>query len=182
MASLQRAVRENPGREITERAQRKMGNPPKAKAGLKEYYALVLVMASFGILIAEVFLRYVFGSSMEWTDEISRLLLVWMTFTGIGLVILERKEIFAQVFTQKLSVQTRKYWSAFIDLLVLAFNIFLIIFGLQMTHFSWDIKTESLELPFSCFYVSIPIGAFLATCYLSKRILKNRARLENRGK
>jgi len=152
-----------------------MGTPPKAKAGLKEYYALLLVMASFVVLIAEVLLRYVFGSSMEWTDEISRLLLVWMTFTGIGLVILERKEIFAQVFTQKLSGQAKKYWSNFIDILTLAFNVLLIIFGLQMTHFSWDIKTESMDLPFSYFYVSIPIGAFLAAVYLFKRILSSRS-------
>ena len=152
-----------------------MANSPKAKAGLKEYYAVFLVMASFVVLIAEVFLRYVFGSSMEWTDEISRLLLVWMTFTGIGLVILERKEIFAQVFSQKLSAQGKKYWSTLIDILALAFNIFLIIFGLQMTLFSSDIKTESLDLPFSFFYVSIPVGAFLAAVYLSKRIWKSRA-------
>ncbi len=140
------------------------------RPGVKEYYALLLVMASFGVLIFEVLLRYVFGSSMEWTDEISRLLLVWMTFTGIGLVILEKKEIFAQVFTQKLSPQARKNWSRFIDLLVLAFNIFLVIFGLQMTHFSWDIKTESLELPFSYFYVSIPLGAALAVYYVVRRM------------
>jgi TRAP-type C4-dicarboxylate transport system permease small subunit len=147
-----------------------MENKKGPNSGLKEYYALILVMASFLILIAEVFLRYVVGSSMEWTDEISRLLLVWMTFTGIGLVILERKEIFAQVFTQKLSPQARKIWSWFIDLLVLVFNIFLVIFGLQMTHFSWDIKTESLELPFSYFYVSIPLGAILAVYYLIRRL------------
>ena len=66
-----------------------MGTDPNLKTGLKEWYALVLVMASFGVLMAEVLLRYMIGASMEWTDEISRLLLVWMTFTGIGLVILE---------------------------------------------------------------------------------------------
>jgi TRAP-type C4-dicarboxylate transport system permease small subunit len=38
-----------------------------------------------------------------------------------------------------------------------------------MTHFSWDIKTESLELPFSYFYVSIPLGAILAVYYLVRR-------------
>ncbi len=147
-----------------------MENRKRPNSGLKEYFALILVMASFLILIAEVLLRYVIGSSMEWTDEISRLLLVWMTFTGIGLVILERKEIFAQVFTQKLSPRAKKTWSWFIDLLVLAFNIFLIIFGLQMTHFSWDIKTESLELPFSFFYISIPFGAIPAVYYLIRRL------------
>lgn len=152
------------------------------KSGVKEYYALLLVMASFGVLILEVLLRYVVGSSMEWTDEISRLLLVWMTFTGIGLVILEKKEIFAQVFTQKISPQVRKKWSRFLDLLALVFNIFLVIFGLQMTHFSWDIKSESLELPFSFFYVSIPLGAALAVYYLVRRFRSEQSGKEEGAK
>ena len=145
----------------------------KPKTGWKEYFALLLVMASFVVIMAEVVIRYVFGSSLEWTDEISRLLLVWMTFTGIGLVILERKEIFAQVFSQKVSARAKNLWSFFIDLLVFAFNLFLIIYGIQMTHFSWDMRSESLELPFSFFYVSIPLGALLAVFYLGQRIRKN---------
>jgi TRAP-type C4-dicarboxylate transport system permease small subunit len=147
-----------------------MSHPSRPKPGLKEYYSLALVMASFLVLMLEVVLRYGIGTSLEWTDEISRLLLVWITFTGIGLVILERKEIFAQVFTQKLSARAKQTWSAFIDFLVLAFNLFLIAFGLQMTHFAWDLKTESLELPFSYFYFSIPLGAAVAIFCLVKRI------------
>ena len=140
MAGLQGPLRENSGckvgnsrpkvyrlkaRVVSPRELSKMENKKGPNSGLKEYYALILVMASFLILIAEVFLRYVIGSSMEWTDEISRLLLVWMTFTGIGLVILERKEIFAQVFTQKLSPQAKKNLvPASIDLLVLGLQHF----------------------------------------------------------
>jgi TRAP-type C4-dicarboxylate transport system permease small subunit len=154
----------------------------KPKTGWREYYALLLAMASFVVIMAEVVLRYVIGSSMEWTDEISRLLLVWMTFSGIGLVIREKKEIFAQVFSQKLSSRAKNLWSFLIDLLVFAFNLFLVIYGIQMTHFSWDIRSESLELPFSYFYVSIPFGALLALFYLGQRIRKNWAGQGGRGK
>jgi TRAP-type transport system small permease protein len=154
----------------------------KSKTGWREYYALLLAMASFVVIMAEVVLRYVIGSSMEWTDEISRLLLVWMTFSGIGLVIREKKEIFAQVFSQKLSSRAKNLWSFLIDLLVFAFNLFLVIYGIQMTHFSWDIRSESLELPFSYFYVSIPFGALLALFYLGQRIRKNWAGQGGRGK
>ncbi len=86
------------------------------------------------------------------------------------------------MFTQKLSPRLKNFWSLFIDLLVFGFNIFLVIFGLQMTHFSWDMKTESLELPFSYFYVSIPLGALLAIFYLGKRIRAGWSGRGGRGK
>ncbi len=141
--------------------------------GFKEYYALLLVMGSFLILIVEVVFRYILGSSMEWTDEISRILLVWMTFTGMGWVIRDRKEIVCEAFGQKMSARVQKYWSLGIDLLVLAFNVLLLAYGVQMTRFSWDIRTESLDLPFSLFYVSIPIGCLLSVFMLGKRIKQN---------
>jgi TRAP-type C4-dicarboxylate transport system permease small subunit len=141
--------------------------------GIKEYYALLLVMGSFLILIVEVIFRYILGSSMEWTDEVSRILLVWMTFTGMGWVIRDKKEIVCEAFGQKLPARVQKYWSLGIDVLVLAFNVFLLVYGIKMTRFSWDIRTESLELPFSLFYVCIPIGCLLSVFMLWKRIKQN---------
>ena len=140
------------------------------KTSAKELYALLLVMASFLALILEVISRYILGSSIEWSDEIARLLLIWMTFTGIGLAILERKEIFVQTIRQKLSEKANKNLRISLDLLAIAFNLFLLIFGLQMTHFSWGMKSESLALPFSFFYAAIPAGSIIALFFLVKRI------------
>jgi len=145
----------------------------KRRYGFKDYYALLLVMGSFLILIVEVVFRYIFGSSMEWTDEVSRILLVWMTFTGMAWVIRDRKEIICEAFGGKLPVRMQRYWALGVDILVAAFNLFLLVYGIKMTRFSWDIHTESLELPFSLFYVSIPIGSLLSAWMLWKRIKKN---------
>ena len=78
------------------------------KNGLKEYYALILVAGCFLILIAEVVFRYLLGGSLEWTDEISRILLVWMTFTGMGFVIRDKKEIVCEAFGQKLPSRVQR--------------------------------------------------------------------------
>lgn len=148
--------------------------------GFKEYYALLLVMGSFLILIAEVVFRYILGASMEWTDEISRILLVWMTFTGMGWAIRDRKEIICEAFGQKMPAWIQRRWSLGVDLLVIGFNLFLLVYGVKMTRFSWDIRTESLELPFSLFYVSIPIGCLLSVFMLWKRMRKNVASEDGR--
>ena len=145
----------------------------KGRYGFKDYYALLLVMGSFLILIVEVVFRYILGSSLEWTDEISRILLVWMTFTGMGWVIRDKKEIVCEAFGQKMSARMQRCWSLGIDVLVLGFNVFVLVYGIQMTRFSWDIRTESLKLPFSFFYVSIPIGCLLSIFMLWMRIKRN---------
>ena len=99
----------------------------KTRSGLKEYYAIVMVAGSFLILIAEVVFRYLLGGSLEWTDEISRILLVWMTFTGMGFVIRDKKEIVCEAFGQKLPKRVQRYWSLGLDILGAAFILFLFI-------------------------------------------------------
>ncbi|HSR13244.1 MAG TPA: TRAP transporter small permease [Thermodesulfobacteriota bacterium] len=136
----------------------------------KEYYALVVIMGGFLVLIIEVIFRHAFGSSLEWSDEIARLLLIWMTFTGMGLAILERREIFVRTFRGRFTPRGRRRWQASLEVLALAFNVFLLIFGIEMTGFSRGMKTESLELPFSFLYLSIPAGAILCIVYLVKRL------------
>ena len=96
-----------------------------------------------------------------------------MTFTGMAWVIRDRKEIICEAFGGKLPVRVQRYWALGVDILVAAFNLFLLVYGIKMTRFSWDIHTESLELPFSLFYVSIPIGCLLSAWMLWKRIKKN---------
>ncbi len=142
------------------------------KIGVKEYYSIILVIASFLVLILEVISRYLLGSSLEWSDEIARLLLIWMTFTGMGLAILERKEIFVRTFRGRFSAKGRRLWQASLELLALGFNVFLLLFGLYMTRFSWGMRTESLELPFGIFYASIPAGALVSIVYLISRLRK----------
>jgi TRAP-type C4-dicarboxylate transport system permease small subunit len=148
--------------------QRKGSRPNGWPCG--QFYALLVILASFLVLLLEVVSRYVFGSSLEWSDEIARLLLVWITFTGAGMAIRERREIFVQTFRTKLSAKGKKYSQVFLDLLVLAFNLFLLLFGLRMIQFSWDIQTESLEIPFSFFYAAIPLGSILSLFFLGKRL------------
>jgi TRAP-type C4-dicarboxylate transport system permease small subunit len=140
------------------------------KNGMKEILAMLLVLGSFAVLMGEVFCRYLWGFSIEWADEVSRLLLVWITFGGIALAIREHREIFVTTIRLRLSEAAKRKWFAFLNLLGLAFNLFLLTFGLQMVFFAWTIQTESLGLPYSFFYLSLPVGSAGAIYYFIRRI------------
>lgn len=137
---------------------------------MKEILAMLLVLGSFAVLMGEVFCRYLWGFSIEWADEVSRLLLVWITFAGIALAIREHREIFVTTIRLRLSEAAKRKWFAFLNLLALAFNLFLLIFGLQMVFFAWTIQTESLGLPYSFFYLSLPVGSAGSIYYFIRRI------------
>ena len=99
----------------------------------------------------------------------TRVLLVWMSFIGMGFAVRDKKEIVCEAFVQKMTKRAQRCWALGVDILVAAFTLFLLLYGIKMTFFSWDIRTESMELPFSFFYISIPVGCLLMLFFLAKR-------------
>ncbi|MDK3018624.1 TRAP transporter small permease [Pseudodonghicola flavimaris] len=53
---------------------------------LIQFLAGVSMALIVGIMIAQVFYRYVLGSSLIWAEELCRYLLIWQTFLVLGLV------------------------------------------------------------------------------------------------
>jgi TRAP-type C4-dicarboxylate transport system permease small subunit len=48
---------------------------------------IVLLAAMVVIVFANVVMRYVFGTSVIWSEEVARHLMIWMTFVGSGLAL-----------------------------------------------------------------------------------------------
>src|SRR3954453_6118960 len=57
----------------------------KAVAYVPELIAGVTMLAITGVLFAGVLWRYVFGDPLCWSDEVARVLFVWLAFIGAGL-------------------------------------------------------------------------------------------------
>ncbi|MBI9092330.1 MAG: TRAP transporter small permease [Desulfobacterium sp.] len=51
-----------------------------------EYFMGFLFMVLVGVTFQEVFRRYLFNDPTHWASELSRFLLIWMTFTGACIV------------------------------------------------------------------------------------------------
>ena len=53
---------------------------------LMEFIMGLLMVTLVGITFVEVVRRYVFNDPTHWASELCRFLLIWMTFTGAGIV------------------------------------------------------------------------------------------------
>lgn len=50
------------------------------------FLSFIMFVIMIGVIFAQVLLRYFFGAPLAWSDELSRLLLVWVSFMGVTLV------------------------------------------------------------------------------------------------
>lgn len=130
---------------------------------LEEY----LLVSSLAVLVFLVFLqvvmRYFFGMSLTWSEEIARFLFLWMVWLGAAYATKRKSHLKIEAFTQKLSPQNKKR----IDLLSLViwilFTVFLVWKGGELT--AHLVRRSQLSpvlgISMAWIYAAVPTGAGL---------------------
>ena len=126
------------------------------------FSAVALLMLLLAIDIAmQVLFRYVINDSLSWTDEIARLLLVWMTFLGAGLASFRGSHLKLDLLTAGSRPQIRSLVSTVVTLLILGFLTVLSIGNMDVIEVREGIPFTSFALSSKYLSYAINIGALL---------------------
>jgi TRAP-type C4-dicarboxylate transport system permease small subunit len=61
--------------------------------GLATAVSAVMFAAMFGLFVFKIVMRYAFGDSVAWADELGVLLFIWVIFWGCAFVVTDREQI-----------------------------------------------------------------------------------------
>lgn len=92
-----------------------------------------LAVAVFGVLVLDVLwgvlTRYVLGHQAPWTEELARLLLVWLSMLGTALAYAHRSHLGVDVILEALAPPARHLAIGTVHALVLAFALGVMVYG-----------------------------------------------------
>jgi len=131
----------------------------------------ILFLALFFANINQILNRYLFGISLLWIPDLSRMLFVWMVFLGGSTAYIRKQHLMIDFVKNKFSQKALKRTDALIDVGMLAFLILLIIKGIRITLVRLNIPYDAWEVPTAIAYVAVPVACLimlLAT--LSRRL------------
>jgi TRAP-type C4-dicarboxylate transport system permease small subunit len=135
-----------------------------------------LVLASvLGVVVYELTVRGIFGQSNLWTDELSRVLLIVMTYIGaIGLT-RDGANVRVELFIDRLGQAQRNVLERLIDLLCLCFAVTATVLGYRYVQESalFGISFAHSNLPFPLWAAQsvIPIGFAAMSLRLVLRLI-----------
>lgn len=124
----------------------------------------ILVLCMIGIILTTswgVITRYVLNNAASWTGELATYLLVWVTFLGSALAVIEGGHMNFDLILGKLPPFQRKLVQIFGNLTLLYFTGILTYYG---TIVSWSAITDhALTMPISkaVFYAAMPVGGLI---------------------
>ncbi|WP_298923926.1 TRAP transporter small permease [uncultured Ramlibacter sp.] len=131
-------------------------------------WALIGLLAAMAVIIfTNVALRYLTSHSIEWAEEVSRHMMIWLTFLGAGPVLRYGGHIAVENLQDALPRQAAIALRAFIAVCLFAFFGFMIWYGwlyMQRTMFQ---LTAATQIPFAYVYSAMPVGGLLLIVHWS---------------
>ena len=126
-----------------------------------EAVLFLLVVVLLGLIVLQVFTRYVMHASLPWTEEVARMVLVWAVMIGAAIA-MDRNEHYAVLFLfDRLTGASRLWVLVLINLLGLAFLTVLAWHGSRYVATSLNTVYVSTQVARGWINLALPVGAGL---------------------
>ncbi|OHO31031.1 hypothetical protein HMPREF2736_02800 [Corynebacterium sp. HMSC036E10] len=151
---------------------------PVRKVTIEEKVGGAVLAVMTIVLFAQVFARFILGSSITWSEELARYLFIWLIFLMLGSVTLHGEQIAVDAFVNRLSGGARTVAGIFIIAICTVINVVLLVKGIELTYAQYDLQQQSaaMRLPMWLVYAALPVGMLimvLRSIQLGVRIFKH---------
>ena len=127
---------------------------------LEEWLGGVLFLVIFVVLIAQILARQVFNDPLIWSEELARLLFVYVGMLGISMGIRTQQHVFIDFLTNMMSEKMRKVAVSFTQLLIFISLILFIHFGIKLYNGA-TFEIVSLGISEKWLYAALPLLSVL---------------------
>jgi len=129
-------------------------------------WMVIVALAAMALMVfANVLLRFFTDNSILWVEEVSRYLMIWLTFLGAGLVLRYGGHIGIDTLQEALPGHAASIRILVFGLL-LGFFVFMAWLGMRYAIFAWGQTTPLMEIPIGAVYLAMPIGFILLIVHL----------------
>ena len=123
------------------------------------------------LTISQIFFRFVLDSPLVWSEELVRLLVVWMTFIGAAVICWDGRHLSVDVLFVRLPAAARRALRIFNCIVALVFLGTLVWYSIQIVELTMHVTIGAMDLPEAAYRVPATIGGVLMIAFIVLRIL-----------
>jgi TRAP-type C4-dicarboxylate transport system permease small subunit len=140
----------------------------------EEYFVVWTMALMTALVFCQVVMRYIFGNSLSWSEELARFIFMWLSWVGASYAVKERSHFRVEMFANLLRGRHRKRFELLILAVWFGFSVVLAGLGTQLMIFLMETGqiSAAMEIPMSWVYASVPAGCALMAIRLVVEIVK----------
>ncbi|WP_338787127.1 TRAP transporter small permease [Metabacillus sp. FJAT-53654] len=137
----------------------------------EEYILIILSIVTVIIVFTQVFMRYVLGESLTWSEEVARYVFIWMIYIGVSYGVKKGEHLGVDAFP----LLFEKKGKIIIDMIA-SFSFF--VFAVVITYYGFDIvlkvtrESAALGLPLGWIYSAPVVGMLLTAIRLIQKMVR----------
>ncbi len=132
----------------------------------------------FTLTILSIALRYVAGVAWLWVPDFSRLLFIWIVFTGAAVMYADNGHLVMDFFVNRMRPSRRRMLELVIHLSMTVFLLVLVVKGIDIAKVRMRIPFDTWSFPTGYAYLALPVNAAFMLIvdveYLTRRIGRRR--------
>jgi TRAP-type C4-dicarboxylate transport system permease small subunit len=123
--------------------------------------ASLFLLVIVSTMAAQVFARYVFNAPFQWSEEVARLALIWMTFISAAFVMAEGRHIAVDMISSRVGDGGKLFIECMSYVVVAATCLLLLIGGASFVWYVGKVGSPALGVPKSWWYGAGMVGLLL---------------------
>ena len=133
---------------------------------------IIVTMAAMVVVVsAQVFLRYGFNTSLDWGEDVARLLFVWSIFLAIPLGVKEGAHIGIELVVKLFPEGAQRLLTRVIAALGIILMGVVCWQAARLVVDQWDENLPTLDVSVALFIVPVCIGAALSILHLARQAI-----------
>ncbi|MBQ8081162.1 MAG: TRAP transporter small permease [Clostridia bacterium] len=131
-------------------------------------FTVMVFSVSYGVVG-----RYIpFIRNPRWTQELAILCMVWLCFVSSGYAIKNKLHVRMTILVNLLPEKARGVIGRLVYVLLLAVNVFFVVYGLQLMHLTRRARMSATGWPMKITYLSVVVGGVYGACMSLYRVIK----------
>lgn len=132
---------------------------------IPEFLCAIVLALLIVFLAVSAFSRYALDIGLPWTDELARLLFVWVVLVGFAIAVRHRSNVGVDWLVSQLSPHNRRRVAFMQDLTILAFSLFFTWEAYVTVGFSMMQRMPAMDVTIAWLYGSALAAGILMTLY-----------------
>ena len=135
----------------------------------------LLLFAMFIVITVQIGARNFLHASVSWSEEVSRMLLIWMTFIGAPAVLYKGEHLMVDIIYAGVTSRTRKYINVLANIVIIAFCAFGIKLGYDLCTNRIILRsvTAAASIPRVYIFSALPVGCTLMMLFALNSLTSN---------
>jgi C4-dicarboxylate transporter DctQ subunit len=129
-----------------------------------ETATLWIIAAALAAMTVVVFAQVVareLAASLPWSEELSRYLMIYLTYLGISVGVKRKSHIAVEFVTGKFPVKVQNTVETVTNIACIVCCAIIILYGMQLVEITMMQKSPALRIPMGIAYFSLVLGSVL---------------------